>query len=68
MSSFRLPHINQSPTCFCFCCIAEFPTSAAELAAVFSMFDGNKTGFIQYKSFADTVMRPDKQVFHTIYM
>jgi hypothetical protein len=42
--------------------VIEFPTTVPELGAVFNMFDGNKTGSIQYKSFADTIMRPDKQV------
>ena len=43
---------------------AEFPTSAAELGVVFSLFDSHKLGRIHYKEFVDTVMRPDKQVLH----
>jgi len=44
------------------CAVAEFPTSAAELGVVFSLFDSHKLGRIYYKEFVDTVMRPDRQV------
>lgn len=40
---------------------SKFPTSAAELGVVFSLFDSHKLGRIYYKEFVDTVMRPDKQ-------
>lgn len=40
---------------------SKFPTSAAELGAVFSLFDTHKYGRIYYKSFLDAIMRPDKE-------
>lgn len=40
----------------------EFPTNETELLVVFNVFDVKRLGRIQYKTFVDAIMRPDKSV------
>lgn len=41
---------------------SKFPTNETELLVVFNVFDVKRLGRIQYKTFVDAIMRPDKSI------